>query len=56
MYHDAYGEPERARASFAELPAAARQLDGVDFAPASAACPHGVDVVELMERARSVLT
>lgn len=55
MYHDAYGEPQRARASFAKLPAEARRLDGVDFGPAKAACPHDVDVVELMERAKAVL-
>ena len=55
MYHESYGEPEKARSVFAQLPAEARQLDGVDFAPAAEACPHGVDVPALMERAKSVL-
>ncbi len=32
MYHDLYGEPEKARALFQALPAAARDLAGVDFA------------------------
>lgn len=55
MYHDAYGEPAKARRLFGELPAAARQLAGRDFAPAAAACPHGLDLVRLMRRAGEVL-
>lgn len=51
MYHDAYGEPEKARALFDALPAAARSLRVVDFEPANRACPHGVDVVAHMRRA-----
>lgn len=51
MYHDAYGDPEKARSTFAKLPAEARQLAGVDFRGANAACPHGVDVAAHMERA-----
>ncbi len=52
MYHDAYGDRDEAVRRFRELPAEARRLDGVDFAPARRACPHGVDVVAQMERAR----
>jgi hypothetical protein len=55
MYHDAYGEPGKARDLFAKLPAEARELSRVDFAPANRACPHGVDVAGLMRRAESVL-
>lgn len=55
MYHDLYGEPEKARALFQALPAAARDLAGVDFGPAGAACPHGVDVAAHMKRAAEVL-
>jgi hypothetical protein len=55
MYHEAYGEPERARTLFRALPAAAQQLQDVDFAPANAACPHGVDVAWHMRRAAAVL-
>ena len=51
MYHDAYGQPDEARRRFAELPAEARRLEGVDFAPANAACPNGVDVAAHMKRA-----
>ncbi len=55
MYHDAYGEPGKARELFASLPAEARRLSGVDFGPAGRACPHGVDVAGLMKRAEAVL-
>jgi len=54
MYHDSYGQAEEARAAFAKLPAAAQRLRDVDFSPANAACPHGVDVVGHMRRAADV--
>jgi len=55
MYHDAYGERERAQRSFRELPAEAQNLAGVDFSGANRACPHGVDVATHMRRALEVL-
>jgi predicted aldo/keto reductase-like oxidoreductase len=55
MYHDVYGDRKTARELFAKLPARARRLDGVDFAPASRACPHGLDVALHMKRAAKVL-
>jgi predicted aldo/keto reductase-like oxidoreductase len=55
MYHDVYGQQEEARRLFTALPAAAQQLEGVDFGPASAACPHGVDIGWHMRRAATVL-
>ncbi len=55
MYHDVYGETEKARSLFRKLPESARGLDTVDFAPASAACPNGVDVAAHMRRAQEVL-
>lgn len=55
-YHDAYGQPEVARERFRALPAEAQKLAGVDFSGANRACPHGVDVAALMERARKVLS
>jgi uncharacterized protein len=55
MYHDVYGQPELARESFHALPAEARRLAGVDFSGANRACPHGVDVASLMDRASKVL-
>jgi predicted aldo/keto reductase-like oxidoreductase len=56
MYHDVYGEPERARALFAKLPNEARQLRDVDFTAARAACPHDIDIGWHMQRAADVLT
>ncbi len=55
MYHDSYGKHDRARELFRDLPAVARSFSHLDFAAASAACPHGLDVGRLMKRAGSVL-
>ena len=55
MDHDIYGQPEVAKESFRALPAEARHLAGVDFSGANRACPHGVDVASLMDRAFRVL-
>ena len=55
MYHDVYGQPEKARRLFRALPVAAQRLDRVDFTPANRACPHGVDVAWHMGRAHEVL-
>ena len=56
MYHDSYGDSEKARRVYHELPEAARHLEGVDFSGASRACPHGVDVETAMLRARELFT
>lgn len=55
MYHDSYGDSEKARRVFGELPAEARQLEGVDFSHASRACPHGIDIEAQMRRAGQLL-
>jgi predicted aldo/keto reductase-like oxidoreductase len=55
MYHDMYGEQEKARELFRQLPPEAQRLAGVDFRPANGACPFGVDVAAHMERAAKVL-
>jgi uncharacterized protein len=55
MYHEAYGDPDKARRVFNELPPEARRLAGVDFSPANRACPHGVDVAAHMARAAKLL-
>lgn len=55
MYHDSYGNPEKAREAFARLPAAARQFAGIDFSGAAALCPHKVDISNHMQRALTVL-
>lgn len=54
MYHEHYGETEKAKALFLDLPKSARNLSGLDFGPAKAACPHGVDVVAHIGRAAQV--
>lgn len=56
MYHDSYGKQAEARALYRALPEAARQVDGVDFAPSSRACPNGLDVAQLVSRAARVLS
>ncbi len=55
MYSENYGEPERGRALYAALPAAARHIEGVDFGPAEAACPHRLPIGNLMREAAQKL-
>lgn len=56
MYHDHYGETDKAKELFAKLPDGARRLEHMDFSKANAACPNGIDVAAHMERAARVLT
>jgi hypothetical protein len=56
MYHDAYGEPQRAQELLGRLPVAGGALHAVDFSGANRACPHGVDVASLMRRASEIVT
>lgn len=56
MYHDSYGDHEKARRVFSELPPEAQRLEGVDFSAASRVCPHGIDVETQMQRARELFT
>ena len=44
-----------ARRLYAEIPEHLRNLDGLDLTPANHACPYGLDVAELMQRANKVL-
>jgi predicted aldo/keto reductase-like oxidoreductase len=55
MYHDAYGERDQARALFQMLPLEMRRLADRDFRAASAACPNGLDLAQLLRRAEEVL-
>jgi aryl-alcohol dehydrogenase-like predicted oxidoreductase len=55
MYHDDYGKRRDAKRLFQQLPAAQRQIDGVDFAGAEAACPYGLAVGDMLRDARSKL-
>jgi predicted aldo/keto reductase-like oxidoreductase len=54
MYHDTYGEQDKAKELFRKLPREVRTLSGVNFAGANAVCPHGVDVAAHMRRAAEV--
>ena len=56
MYHDAYGEAGRGKQLLSRLPVAGGALGGVDFSGANRACPHGVDVARLMDRASVILS
>jgi len=51
LYHDDYGDVERARALFARLPAEAKNLAGVDFRAAEAACPYRAPIARLVQEA-----
>ena len=55
MYHDEYGKRRYARDLFAQMPVAARQVDGVDFRDAEAACPFGLQVGNMVRDAVSKL-
>ena len=52
MYAEIYGEEEKAYSLFKNLPPEAQKLANIDFAAAQNACPHGVNIVELMNRAQ----
>jgi predicted aldo/keto reductase-like oxidoreductase len=55
-YHEAYGKRRHARELYAALPPEARDLPRADLAAAERACPHGVPIVALMDRARRLLS
>jgi hypothetical protein len=54
MYHQVYGEQANAQRLFAELPRQERNLSGINFEPANAACPNGIDVARHMKRAEEI--
>jgi predicted aldo/keto reductase-like oxidoreductase len=56
MYYHAYGDRERARELFAELPTETRgRLARIDYSPAERLCPNGLTIGKLMEEASGVL-
>ena len=55
MYHECYGETERARERYARLDPRERAFDDVDFTAASAACPQGIDIAARLRIARKTL-
>jgi predicted aldo/keto reductase-like oxidoreductase len=56
MYYHDYGDRDRARALFAELPAATRsRLHEVDYSPAEERCPQRIAIGRLMGEAGRIL-
>ena len=55
MYHDAYGEREKAKELYRELSPAERRFETIDFTAATQACPEGIDIRAQLERARDIL-
>ncbi len=55
MYHECYGETERARALYGRLSPAERAFDTVDLRRAAAACPQGIDIAARLAVARREL-
>jgi len=56
MYHESYGDPQRARALYARLKPEARRFEGVSFDEAEAACPQGIRIAERLRQAQRVLS
>jgi predicted aldo/keto reductase-like oxidoreductase len=54
-YHEVYGKRQRARELYQALSPDARNLATADLAAAQAACPHGLQLVELLHRAETEL-
>lgn len=54
-YHDSYGKRARARALYQELPPERRNLARADLAAAERACPHGLPIIALLDKASRVL-
>jgi uncharacterized protein len=56
MYYHGYGDHERARSLFAQIPSTTRkQLLSLDYAGAESICPQRLRISRLMEEATSVL-
>jgi predicted aldo/keto reductase-like oxidoreductase len=56
MYHNSYGETERARIQFNRLPEQARKgLALKDYAQAEALCPQHVPIGQAMKEAARIL-
>jgi hypothetical protein len=55
MYYECYDEPENAKRLYRELLPTERQIDGVDFAAATRACPEGVDIATRLKLAQQLL-
>ncbi len=55
MYYECYDEPEEAKRLYRKMSPGEREIDGVDFAAATRACPEGVDIANRLKLAQEVL-
>lgn len=56
MYYNSYGERDRARKKFRELPATVKNsLASRDYSPAESACPHNIKIGMAMREAVKIL-
>jgi uncharacterized protein len=55
-YHEVYGKRQHAREQFQALSPEARDFAKADLGAAQAACPHGLPVVELIQRAERLMS
>ena len=55
MYHESYGEEDKARTLFNRMTPEQRRIRSIDFTRAAAACPRGIDIAARMMLARETL-
>lgn len=55
MYHEAYGDPARARQLYRRMAPEGKNLTGADLTAATAVCPQGIDIAGRLDYARQVL-
>jgi hypothetical protein len=56
MYHNSYGETDRAREQFAQLPAEIRATVGkIDYTAAERVCPQRLAIARIMREASEIL-
>ncbi len=51
MYHECYGESDRARSLYAQLSPEERSFENVDLAAATSACPQGINIEKRLAEA-----
>ncbi len=55
MYHECYGQAEKAQALYRALPQEERQFNNVDFTAATKICPQGIDIENRIKHAQNLL-
>jgi predicted aldo/keto reductase-like oxidoreductase len=57
MYHESYGEHERARSLYGKLsPVIRERIGNIDYSLAEGRCPQGIPIARAMRKAQKVLT